>query len=199
MLLSKLVGPMPSYSAVLDNRRVRMMPHLRRAPAFRVPTHCEAGRLRARVSQAEHLLSVAILTSSNHPWETWLRIISERTGVRPMRREERKRILAVCASAFVFLLLPSAGGASGSSYRAGASVVLGQPSFASGVPATSATGEHGPVAVAFDHYGNIWVAESHNNRVIEYAAPFSSGEAASLVLGQPDFTGRDFAERNSVV
>ena len=110
-----------------------------------------------------------------------------------MRREERKRILAVCASAFVFLLLPSAGVASGSSYRAGASVVLGQPSFASGVPATSATGEHGPVAVAFDHYGNIWVAESHNNRVIEYAAPFSSGEAASLVLGQPDFTTNESA------
>jgi hypothetical protein len=35
--------------------------------------------------------------------------------------------------------------------------------------------------------GNLWVADGLNNRVLEFKPPFSSGMAASLVLGQPDF------------
>lgn len=103
-----------------------------------------------------------------------------------MDRRERGRALAVCGSVFfVVLLLPLAAVANACAYCEGASLVLGQSDFGSSSPATSATGEHGPVAVAFDSQGDLWVAESHNNRVIEYATPFSSGEAASLVLGQP--------------
>ncbi len=45
-----------------------------------------------------------------------------------------------------------------------------------------------PTATAFDAGGNLWVADSGNNRVLEYEPPFSNGMNASLVLGQPDFT-----------
>jgi YVTN family beta-propeller protein len=43
-------------------------------------------------------------------------------------------------------------------------------------------------AVAFDSSGNLWVADYYNNRVLEFSPPFTSGMAASLVLGQPGFT-----------
>ena len=103
-----------------------------------------------------------------------------------MRRRGVSRVFAVGASVFfVLLLLPLASVASASSYCEGASLVLGQSDFNSSSAATSPTGEHGPVAVAFDPRGDLWVAESRNNRVIEYATPFSNGEAASLVVGQP--------------
>lgn len=34
----------------------------------------------------------------------------------------------------------------------------------------------------------LFVADASNNRVLEYAVPFSTGESATLVLGQPGFT-----------
>ncbi len=106
-----------------------------------------------------------------------------------MRRNEGAGALAACASfLLVALFLPLVGVASACAYCEGASLVLGQPDLVSGAAATSATGEHGLVAVAFDSQGNLWVAESHNNRVVEYKAPFYIGEAASIVLGQPSFT-----------
>ncbi len=48
---------------------------------------------------------------------------------------------------------------------------------------------------AVDAQGNLWVSDVGNGRVLEFKAPFDSGmvagEAASVVLGQPDFiTGR---------
>ena len=69
-----------------------------------------------------------------------------------------------------------------------ASLVLGQSSFTSNTFATSATGEGNPGAVAFDSSGNLWVVDTTNSRVLEYSAPFSTDEAASLVLGQSSFT-----------
>jgi hypothetical protein len=33
-----------------------------------------------------------------------------------------------------------------------------------------------------------WVGDSHNNRVLEFEPPFSTGMSASLVIGQQDFT-----------
>lgn len=45
-----------------------------------------------------------------------------------------------------------------------------------------------PWGIALDPGGNLFVADSSNNRVLRYLAPFSSGMAASLVVGQPDFT-----------
>ena len=69
-----------------------------------------------------------------------------------------------------------------------ASIVLGQSLFTTNAAATTATGESNPRALAFDSSGNLWVDDSSNNRVIEYKAPFSNGEAASIVLGQSLFT-----------
>ncbi|MBN2407128.1 MAG: hypothetical protein JXJ19_05475 [Elusimicrobia bacterium] len=45
-----------------------------------------------------------------------------------------------------------------------------------------------PHGLAFDSSGNLWVTEYGNNRVLKYAAPFSNGESAVLVLGQQSFT-----------
>jgi sugar lactone lactonase YvrE len=42
-----------------------------------------------------------------------------------------------------------------------------------------------PEGLTFDASGNLWVADSSNNRVLEFKPPFSTGMAASLELGQP--------------
>jgi sugar lactone lactonase YvrE len=76
-----------------------------------------------------------------------------------------------------------------------ASLVIGQPSFTSrecaftSTCAASPTNLFDPNALAFDSTGNLWVADGDNNRVVEYAAPFSTHEAAGLVLGQSSLTG----------
>jgi uncharacterized protein (TIGR03437 family) len=50
-----------------------------------------------------------------------------------------------------------------------------------------------PTGLAVDGSGNLYVADSQNGRVLEFAAPFKSGatalEQATLVLGQSAFTG----------
>jgi sugar lactone lactonase YvrE len=74
-----------------------------------------------------------------------------------------------------------------------ASVVLGQANFASAVHATTATGLDFPEKAIADAQGNIWVSDSFNNRVVQYQKPFTNGMAASLVLGQPDFTTSNLA------
>ncbi|MDA4112585.1 MAG: hypothetical protein OK474_00870 [Thaumarchaeota archaeon] len=75
-----------------------------------------------------------------------------------------------------------------------ASIALGQPNLTGDYSATSQTGltSNGYAdpqysGVAVDTSGDIWVADSGNNRVLEFASPWSNGEKASLVLGQPDF------------
>ncbi len=68
-----------------------------------------------------------------------------------------------------------------------ATLVLGQGNFTSDSEGTAATTMDGPWAVAFDGSGNLWVADYDNNRVLEFAPPFTSGMAATLVLGQADF------------
>jgi hypothetical protein len=45
-----------------------------------------------------------------------------------------------------------------------------------------------PATIAFDSAGDLWAADSLANRVLEFAPPYTNGMAASLVLGQPDFT-----------
>ena len=69
-----------------------------------------------------------------------------------------------------------------------ASVVLGQVDFTHNAAATTQTGMSFACDVAVDSSGNVWVADANNNRVLEFAAPYSNGEAASIVLGQVDFT-----------
>jgi len=78
-----------------------------------------------------------------------------------------------------------------------ASVVIGQTSLTSLAFATTSTGLNTPNAVAFDSSGNLWVVDASNNRVLEYKAPLSTGEAASLVIGQSSFTTNYYTVTNS--
>jgi hypothetical protein len=74
-----------------------------------------------------------------------------------------------------------------------ASLVIGQSNFTSNAVAVTSTGLNGPRALAFDSGGNLWAADESDNRVLEYAAPFSTGETASLVIGQSSFTSNAVA------
>jgi sugar lactone lactonase YvrE len=78
-----------------------------------------------------------------------------------------------------------------------ASLVIGQPSFTTLAPATTSTGLDTPNGLAFDPSGNLWVADSSHDRILEFKAPFSTGEAASLVIGQPSFTTNYYTVTNS--
>ena len=44
-----------------------------------------------------------------------------------------------------------------------------------------------PLGAALDANSNLWVADTDNNRVLEFISPFHTGQQASLVIGQPDF------------
>jgi uncharacterized protein (TIGR03437 family) len=91
-----------------------------------------------------------------------------------------------------------------------ADLVIGQPDLSTAVcnyggvhVATPAPGQLSqqptqtslcyPTGLAVDGSGNLYVADSQNGRVLEFPAPFKSGnttlEQASLVLGQTGFTG----------
>lgn len=48
-----------------------------------------------------------------------------------------------------------------------------------------------PNGLAVDQDGNLYVCDQKNNRVLKYDFPITSGESASLVIGQPDFTSSD--------
>jgi sugar lactone lactonase YvrE len=75
-----------------------------------------------------------------------------------------------------------------------ADLVLGQPSFSSSTPhcsffgGVSAVGFCSPRGVAVDRQLNLYVADALNARVLRYSRPHANGQAADLVLGQPDFT-----------
>ncbi|TLX93143.1 MAG: hypothetical protein E6K91_09015 [Thaumarchaeota archaeon] len=73
-----------------------------------------------------------------------------------------------------------------------ATVVIGQGSFTTGTFGTTATTLSGPGSISFDSAGNLWVVDSNNNRVLKYAAPITSGEAATVVIGQGTFTTGTF-------
>ncbi len=69
-----------------------------------------------------------------------------------------------------------------------ASLVIGQSFFTSNARAITQTGLDTPSSLAFDRSGNLWVGDEANNRVLEFAKPFSNSMSASLVLGQSGFT-----------
>jgi sugar lactone lactonase YvrE len=69
-----------------------------------------------------------------------------------------------------------------------ASVVLGQPDFVHISPTGGQNGLSGPLGVASDKLGNIFVADGNSHRVLEFQPPFSNGMKASIVIGQADFT-----------
>lgn len=68
-----------------------------------------------------------------------------------------------------------------------ADLVLGQANFTSTSSGTTSTTLSFPRSVAWDG-ANLWVADQNNNRVLRYTNPVSNGQAASLVIGQTNFT-----------
>ena len=52
----------------------------------------------------------------------------------------------------------------------------------------NASGLSQPTGAVLDRQGDLFVADRANNRVLEYPAPLSTHPAATVVLGQPDFT-----------
>jgi len=75
-----------------------------------------------------------------------------------------------------------------------ADIVIGQPNFTTGSsqacrPFGLATAFNlcSPTGVAVDAQGNLYVADELDNRVLKFQAPVTTGKAASLVIGQPDF------------
>ncbi len=72
-----------------------------------------------------------------------------------------------------------------------ASLVIGQKDFDHGLPGRSTDGLIAPVAVYFDHSGNLWVLDGGNGRVLEFKPPFANGMSASLVIGQANFETRE--------
>jgi len=74
-----------------------------------------------------------------------------------------------------------------------AALAIGQPNLTSGSPNQGGAGPTNttlsdPVFPVFDSSGNLWISDWANNRVLEFKPPFAMGMAASLVLGQADFT-----------
>jgi alpha-tubulin suppressor-like RCC1 family protein/sugar lactone lactonase YvrE len=70
-----------------------------------------------------------------------------------------------------------------------ATYVLGQSSWTTGSSGTTSTTLSGPHGVAVDvTHSLLYVADSVNNRVMVYATPVSTGEAASYELGQSSST-----------
>jgi len=72
---------------------------------------------------------------------------------------------------------------------ANASIVLGQFEFDEKNPSTSQTGMQNPSGLGLDAYGNLYVADLNNNRVLIFkdAINKSNGDAADHVLGQDSF------------
>jgi len=68
--------------------------------------------------------------------------------------------------------------------------VFGQPDFTtsgSNAGGLSATSLSFPEGVAIDSTDNLYVADTGNNRVLEYDTPITSDTTADRVFGQPDF------------
>jgi hypothetical protein len=75
---------------------------------------------------------------------------------------------------------------------AAASVVLGQSDFISNSYGTTATTMQSPGGLNIDDAGNLWVADTGNQRVLRFAniaAVTTNGTSAAGVLGQADFFG----------
>ena len=73
---------------------------------------------------------------------------------------------------------------------ANADIVLGQSDFVSNGVNTTAGGMNYPVGVTVDNYGNIYVGDRDNSRLLIFndAINKTNGASADYVLGQPDFT-----------
>jgi sugar lactone lactonase YvrE len=79
---------------------------------------------------------------------------------------------------------------SGLANGAAATNVLGQADFDTSNTATSPSKMDSPAGVMVDAAGRLWVSDRDNNRVLRFdnAAALGDGAAATVVLGQTDFT-----------
>ena len=68
-----------------------------------------------------------------------------------------------------------------------ATLVLGQTGFNSNLLGSGTNGLNYPWGIAIDSAEDVWVSDGLNWRVLKFSPPFSSGQAADLVLGFPDF------------
>jgi len=79
---------------------------------------------------------------------------------------------------------------------AAAAVVIGQQTFSTGTSkacnpgGATASNLCTPLGVAVDGLGNLYVADFRDNRVLKFAAPVVTGEPATLVIGQPNFSSQ---------
>lgn len=75
-----------------------------------------------------------------------------------------------------------------------ADVALGQADFdfgaANGGEPLGPAGFNLPVSLAFHPDGSLYAADFNNARILIFSAPFTTGQEASSVLGQPDFESR---------
>jgi uncharacterized protein (TIGR03437 family) len=79
--------------------------------------------------------------------------------------------------------------------------VYGQASLSTAVGGVSSSAMSGPRSVAFDAAGNLWVADSGNNRILRFAASTLNSAApvaADTVIGQADFVS-GAANRGSTI
>lgn len=68
-----------------------------------------------------------------------------------------------------------------------ADFVVGQKDFTSSAAGLSDSALRGPNGVFLDDADGLWVADTGNNRVLYFGRITQNGQAAKLVLGQPDF------------
>lgn len=82
--------------------------------------------------------------------------------------------------------------AAGFTNGAAADMVIGQPDFVSSLPnngGVSASALFLPQGLCVDEWGNLWVADAFNSRVLRFDNPETGATpfAADMVIGQPDF------------
>ena len=103
----------------------------------------------------------------------------------------RKRPIAHAAWASLVLLAATPNGASAqqtfSNFQA-ASLVVGQAGFTTAGSAVTASGLNGPSYTAISAQGRLAVANQAGGRVMIWNNFTTNGQAADLVLGQPNFT-----------
>jgi len=91
--------------------------------------------------------------------------------------------------------------ANGATVSSGASanLVLGKADFNTLGDETTQNGMNRPTSVAIDQFGNLYVGDAHNFRVLRFnsAASLSNGSAADAVFGQTDFVSGSSANTQS--
>lgn len=69
-----------------------------------------------------------------------------------------------------------------------ADLVVGQKDFTSSAPGLGEASLRGPTGLFLDDNNGLWVADTGNNRVLYFGEITQNGQAAKLVLGQPNLT-----------